>query len=271
MLPGSDLQALLDSLAAVAAAPVGGKRRHCTQGEGDGHGTMVSSALRLVEPFEREELTPAARQRAQGEARAVVRSVDKLIEKILDVRIITTHRETDAGNVLHNHVNLRVAHEFSSMIHHERGKVPGHGEVMFCFVASCELEPIVVLMLLDGDSGRLVQLTRALFDLLETVLQQFRVRFGLKGETYSYTPLQARLGCSFNSRHFHLKIRIPTEMYLRVFPAMQVLGANFACKRSVLEPYKRMWEPVQYKFQLKEQQPWASIRERVLTDVHESV
>lgn len=268
MLPGSDLQTLLDSLAAVAAEPAGGKRRRCTEGAGDDHGSMVSSALRLVGPFEHEELSPAARQRAQGEARAAVRRVDKLLEKMLDVRIITTHRETDAGPVLHNHVNLRVAHEYSSMIHHERATVLGHGEVMFCFMASCELEPVVVLVLLEGDSGRMVHLTRAHFDLLETALHQFRLRFGLKGETYSYTPLQARLGCSWHSRHFHIKIRIPTEMYLRIFPAMQVLGANHACKRSVLEPYKRMWEPVQYKFQLKEQQPWESIREVVLTDVH---
>ena len=103
--------------------------------------------------------------------------------------------------------------------------------------------------------------------MLETVLQPFCVRFGLKGETYSYTPLQARLGCSWHSRHFHLKIRIPTEMYLRIFPAMQVLGGNLACKRIVLEPFKKMWEPMQYKFQLKAQLPWAGIRAVVLADV----
>jgi hypothetical protein len=270
MLPRSDLQALLDSLAAVAAEPAGGKRRRCAEGAGDEHGCMVSSALCLMGPFEHEELSPVARQRAQAEARAVVRRVDPLIEKTLDVRIITTYRETSAGPVLHNHVNLRVAHEYSSMIHHERGfisGISGNEEVMFCFMASCELEPVVVLVVLDGDCGRLVHLTRAHFNLLETVLQQFRVRFGLKGETYSYTPLQARLGCSWHSRHFHLKIRIPTEMYLRIFPAMQVLGGNHACKRIVLEPFKKMWEPMQYKFQLKAQLPWPGIRAVVLADV----
>lgn len=266
MPPGSNLQDLIDSLTAVAAEPAGGKRRR-VEAPREEHECMVSSALRLVGAFENEELSPAARQRAQEEARAAVRRVDKLLEKILDVRIITTRRETSTGIVLHNHVNLRVAHEFSSMVHHERAAVPGHGEVMFCFMTSCELEPVVVLVVLEGDSGRLVKITRPHFDLLETALRQFCLRFKLQGETYSYTPLTARLACSWHSRHFHLKIRIPTEMYLRIFPAMQVLGDNHACKRSMLELYKNMWEPIQYKFQLKAQQPWESIREEVLSDL----
>jgi hypothetical protein len=265
MLPGSDLQALLASLAAVAPA-AGAKRGRCGGGAEEAHGGMVSSRLTLVSPYEREELVPAARQRAQAEARAVVRSVDKLLEKILDVRIITTWEETDAGQAPHNHVNLRVSNEFQTMISHERA-LAGDKEVLFCFMASSELEPVVTLVVLDADAGRLVRLARAHFDLIETVLREFRVRFRLAGESYSYTPLQTRLRCSWHSRHFHLKIRIPTEMYLRAFPAMQVLGGNLACRRSLLEPFKHMWEPVQFKFQLKEHQPWARVRADVLADL----
>jgi hypothetical protein len=138
---------------------------------------------------------------------------------------------------------------------------------MFCFMASSELEPVVVVVLLDGDHGRLVQLTRVHFDFLETALQQFPVRFGLMGETYSYTSFQARETCSWHSSHFHLKIRVPTEMYLRIFPAMQVLGNNLVCKRRAIDSFKQLWEPLQYKFELKTQKPWHVIRELVLADV----
>lgn len=231
--------------------------------------SLVSSSLRFIAPYEYEELTPAARQRAQAEARAVVRGVDKLLEQLLDVRIITTHRDTAGGVELRNLVNLRVSQEYSCMIHHERASATD-GNLMFCFMASSELEPVVVLVLLHEDHGRLVHLKRAHFDLLELALREFAVRYGLKGETYSYTPLKARLGCSWHSRHFHLKIRIPTEMYLRIFPVMQVLGGNHGCKRNLLEPYKKMWEPLQYKFELKAQLSWPSIRSVVLQDVSDA-
>ena len=228
------------------------------------NGSMVSSTLEVLEPYQTNELSTSDRQRPTSDVRAVVRKLDKVLEKMLDVRIITTKRE----GCLHNHVNLRVASEFSCMVHHERALMHNASDIMFCFMASSELEPVVVVVLLDGDHGRLVHLTRGHFDFLETALQQFRVRFGLKGETYSYTSFQARETCSWHSRHFHLKIRVPTEMYLRIFPAMQVLGNNLACKRGALDDFKQLWEPLRYKFELKTQKPWHDIRELVLADVH---
>ena len=102
---------------------------------------------------------------------------------------------------------------------------------------------------------------------METALRQFRVRFGLERELYSYTNLHTRASCSWHSRHFHLKIRVPTEMYLHIFPAMQVLGSNHVCKRAVLESYKRLWEPLLYKFELKSQEPWEAVRKSVLADL----
>ena len=245
-------------LLGLAAMPAAKRARPANSG------SMVSSTLELLEPYQTNELSTFDRQRAASEARAVVRKLDKVLEKMLDVRIITTKKE----GCLHNHVNLRVAIEFSNMVHHERMPIHNVSDIMFCFMASSELEPVVVVVLLDGDHGRLVQLTRVHFDCLETALQQFRVRFGLQGETYSYTSLQARETCSWHSRHFHLKIRVPTEMYLRIFPAMQVLGNNLACKRGAIESFKQLWEPLRYKFELKSQQPSHVIRELVLRDVH---
>ena len=225
-------------------------------------GGMVSGALKLLEPHDTAELSAADRQRAATEARSVVRVQDKILEKMLDVRIITIQRE----GRLENHVNLRVANEYLCMVHHERARVQD-ADLMFCFMASCELEPVVVLVVLHENLGRLVELSQQQFAVLETALRQFRVRFGLEGELYSYTPLQTRSSCSWHSRHFHLKIRVPTEMYLRIFPAMQVLGSNHVCKSAVVESYKRLWEPLLYKFELKTQSLWTAVRESVLADV----
>ena len=156
-----------------------------------GNGSMVSSTLEVLEPYQTNELSTSDRQRATSDARAVVRKLDKVLEKMLDVRVISTHR----NGQIHNHVNLRVASEFSTMVHHERAQTVFE-DVMFCFMASNELEPVIVVVLLHGDQGRVVNLGMAHFVLLETALNQFRVKFGIKGETYSYTPLQARLECS---------------------------------------------------------------------------
>jgi len=258
-------------LLGLASMPAAGmppaKRARTMSGDATGSnsgskGEMVSSSLVLIKPHDTEDLSAVARQRAVAEARTIVRTVDKVLEKILDVRVISTHR----NGQIHNHVNLRVASEFSTMVHHERAQTVFE-DVMFCFMASNELEPVIVVVLLHGDQGRVVNLGMAHFVLLETALNQFRVKFGIKGETYSYTPLQARLECSWHSRHFHLKIRVPTEMYLRVFPAMQVVGTNHACKKNVLDAYKRIWEPLRYKFELKTQEPWAEVRPVVLADV----
>ncbi len=68
------------------------------------NGSIVSSTLEFVDLFKTNQLSAADRQRAASEARAVVRKKDKLLEKILDVRIITTQKE----GMMHNHVNLGI-------------------------------------------------------------------------------------------------------------------------------------------------------------------
>jgi len=250
------MEGVLLGLAAMPTVPAAKRARAAD------NGSIVSSTLEFVDLFKTNQLSAADRQRAASEARAVVRKKDKLLEKILDVRIITTQKE----GIMHNHVNLRVSNEYSTMVYHERALI-GSSDIMFCFMASYELEPVVVVVVLDAELGRLVRLTQRHFDLMEIALEQFRVKFGLQSETYSYTPFETREVCSSHSRHFHLKIRVPTEMYLRVFPAMQVLGNNHACKRGALDSFKKAWEPLRYKFELKTQKPWHLIRGQVLADV----
>ena len=179
---------------------------------------LVSDALQLLPAFRHAELAPAGRRAAAAQAAAVVRAADPLLAQLLDVRVVTTRRGAD----LTNHVNLRVAAPFATMLHHERARAGGSAgaggrasdELLFCFLASEQLEPIVVLVAVHPELGRLEQLAPAHVPALETAIQQFKNRFGLKDETYAYTCLSDRRAASSgHSRHFHLKIRIKCRGY----------------------------------------------------------
>jgi hypothetical protein len=239
--------------------------------EGDSHTSdsakrLVSDALQLVPEFRHAELSPAGRRAAAAQAAGIVRAADPLLAHILDVRIVTTRRNSTEHEIS-NHVNMRVAAPFATMLHHERA-ASGASELLFCFMASEQLEPLVVLVVIDRDHGRLERLLPVHVPLLDVALAQFKTRFGLKDESYAYTCYSDRQAApSSHSRHFHLKIRIPTEMYLRVFPAAQLIGSNHACKRSLLEPFKQRWEPLAYRFQTQQLFPWTIVRLLVLADV----
>jgi hypothetical protein len=222
----------------------------------------VSPELQLLPPHNSTALTPAARHLAQEQACAVVRAEDPLLEQLLEVRIITTHRPAEASP-LSNHVSLRIAKEYGTMVYHERaGRSPAEA-VMFCFMASDQLEPIVVAVVVHPELGRLQYITDTQLQQLEVAIGQFKRHFKLEGETYAYTGAKERLAGSWHSRHFHLKIRIPTEMYLQIFPAMQVL----ARKRHLLEPFKRKWEPLAYKFESQSTAPWPEVRSLMQVDI----
>jgi diadenosine tetraphosphate (Ap4A) HIT family hydrolase len=230
---------------------------------------LVSDALQLLPAFRHTELTAAGRRAAQAQAVSIVQAQDALLAHILDVRIVSIHRSNGGGDALTNHVNLRIAAPYATMLHHERARESSSAdELLFCFMASEQLQPIVVLVVVHAKHGRLELLKPEHMPMLETAIQQFKTRFGLQNESYAYTCLtDRRAASSVHSKHFHLKIRIPTEMYLRVFPAVQTIGSNHACLRKVLEPLKQLWEPLAYGFQTQELMPWTIARLLMLADV----
>jgi hypothetical protein len=222
----------------------------------------VSPELQLLPPHNSTALTPAARHLTQEQACTVVSAEDPLLEQLLEVRIITTHRPAEASP-LSNHVSLRIGKEYGTMVYHERaGRSPAEA-VMFCFMASDQLEPIIVVVFVHPELGRLQYITDTQLQQLEVAIWQFKGHFKLEGETYAYTGAKERLAGSWHSRHFHLKIRIPTEMYLQIFPDMQVL----ARKRHLLEPFKHKWEPLAYKFESQSTAPWPEVRRLMQVDI----
>jgi len=237
----------------------------------------VSPQLQLLAPFDAVALDPAARRLAHEQACAVLRAEDALLEKLLEVRIITTQRAAPGSapgapgaprdTALRNHVNIRFSPEYCTMVHHERAGATPADSVMFCFMASNQVEPILVVVVVHPDLGRLHNITDVQLQQLEVALMQLKARYELHGETYAYTGVSERLAGSWHSRHFHLKIRIPTEMYMEVFPAMQVI----ARKRHLLEPFKRKWEPIAYKFESQPTESWSEVKRRIEADIKNSL
>lgn len=223
----------------------------------------VSPDLELLPQYSTCALTGAARACSSAQARDVLRAQDPLLAQLLQVRTVTTSRASDSGILRQNHINLRFGESYSTMVHHERAGSTPEEAVLFCFMASTQCEPIVVVVVVHPERGRLVHITETHFTQLEVALDQFRKRFELEGETYAYTALQERKGGSEHSQHFHLKIRIPTEMYLEIFPAMRVLART----RNLLQPYKRLWEPLAYKFEKQPTAPWSVVGPLVRAEI----
>jgi len=110
------------------------------------------------------------------------------------------------------------------MLHHEYAPI-----TMICFMASEQLEPLMIVVVLHKDTGKLVNLGLEQVKYLNlTAIDQFKAKYGLSAESYAYTTFQHRNALKQHSRHFHLKIRIPTAMYsVKYFPMLQTLGIGF--------------------------------------------
>ena len=158
----SSLASLISAVSNSVSAPAQQRLRAEVQ--------YVSPQLQLLPPFDAAPLDPAARRAAHEQACAVLRAEDALLEKLQEVRIITTHRAAPK-TALRNHVNIRFSPEYCTMVHHERAGVTPADSVMFCFMASNQLEPILVAVVVPHDLGRLHNIT-------DVQLQQLEVAVG---------------------------------------------------------------------------------------------
>ena len=136
---------------------------------------------------------------------------------------------------------------------------------MFCFMASAKQEPVVTLVVLDETKGKLVDLNLELVEQMQTAMEQFKIRFQFSGELFAYTSRKERIAVvpSNHSRHFHLRIRIPTELYLKCFPPMQIMG----CNKKLLQTLIEKWEPLHYNFRRQVFNQWHEERKKIYEDI----
>jgi len=136
---------------------------------------------------------------------------------------------------------------------------------MFCFMASDQLEPMIIAVVVHAESGRVEDLTLEQLQNLEGAIRQLKSNHTLQNESYAYTPSEQRSRCQHSrqhSRHFHLKIRIPDEMYMKCFPLVRVLEPT----RGALQQLVGSCEPMAYKFAKQPTKPWDEVREMILKD-----
>ena len=201
-----------------------------------------------------------ARAVAAEQAIYSLRQKNPYLPHLMDVRIVSTFDEK--GVFQKNHVNIRSKPAFVSMIHHEKSQ-----DVMFCFMASDQLETMVIIVPVHAESGKLLDLTLEQLQQLDVAIRQFKSLHKIDKETYAYTPSDQRSRCQQHSRHFHLKMRIPTAMYMQCFPLVRVLGLT----RSALQLMQQSVEPLAYKFLKQETKPWDEVREIILKDSYISI
>ena len=103
-------------------------------------------------------------------------------------------------------------------------------------------------------------------DWLQTTLNNFKTKYNLSGERFAYTPIKYRVKNKLHSKHFHVKIRIPTEMYLQVFPSIRMLAAS----RSDVQMKLFELEPLEYAFSRQPTLQWHEVRQQIYDDIDES-
>lgn len=200
--------------------------------------------------FQHGTLTDEQQREIQKEVLDFLYTVQPLLKHIMDVKIVSNPRR--------NFVNLRIKSDYLPLIYYE---LSTQG-VYFCFFVSDKLEPFVIITAVHPEQGRLFELTRPLLKDLEAAVNNFKRKFGIQNETYHYTPRNERAETHQSSQsgkilwhnkshstHWHLKMRIATQMYRDKMPILHFFD---------LDKVKNAVEPVFYNFN-RATLPWKDV------------
>ena len=221
---------------------------------------LVNKQLQIRSDLRTVVLSKEAKNQIQLSALRILSQRNPFWQHTMDVRVVTTYDLE--GNPTANHINMRCRPEFTTMLHHEYAP-----KIMICFMASEQLEPLMIVVVLHEDTGKLANLGLEQIQYLKVAIDQFKARYGLSEESYAYTTFEHRNALKQHSRHFHLKIRIPTAMYLKYFPMLQTLGAN----RDAIRELQNDLEPLGYKFTKQPTCTWEQVKELMLADAYRSI
>ena len=221
---------------------------------------LINEQLQIRSDLRTVVLSKEAKNQIQLSALNILSKRNAFWQHMMDVRVVTTYDLN--GNPTANHINMRCRPEFTTMLHHEYAPA-----IMICFMASEQLEPLVIVVILHKDTGKLINLGLEQIEYLKTAIDQFKTKYGLSGESYAYTTFQHRNALKQHSRHFHLKIRIPTAMYLKYFPMLQTLGTT----RDAIQKLQNDLEPLAYKFTRQPTGTWEQVKELMLADTYQTI
>ena len=154
-------------------------------------GWLVNPNIELIPELAHvERLDDVTIENIKQDALKRLNDVNPLLPFALEVKVVCNPRR--------NFINLVVRREYVTLCHYTVHK---DLDVIFCYFISDKLEPFVIVTALPahgspdavrGRDGRLARLTVSQTKALDNSLQNFRARFGLKGESYHYTGYEER-------------------------------------------------------------------------------
>lgn len=228
---------------------------------------IIQSDLTFHNSYLSRSLTVDERRDAAKTARAFIAAKDCLFSQLVDVHVISIITQ---NNTYENKIVLRCRPDYVSMIYHEHalpipvdGNTESPSPCLFCFMLSDKFEPVVTIVVLDAYDGKLQRITESHLDQLEVAVGQFRKCFGISGEIFSYTSEVDRVNNALHSGHWHLRMRIPTDMFIKFFPCVQVLSRS----RKGFDKYVTQWEPLSHNFALDKFSSWIEVKQAILRDI----
>lgn len=202
----------------------------------------MTADLQLDATVASGRLSEAQRQQIVRDAREQLRALDPMLAVTMETKIVCNPRR--------NMLNLRVRSDYATLLWHHRSR-SGDG-TLYLFLLSDKLEPFIIITVVHPERGKLQRLTLAQVRELQEALDGFKAKYRISGESYHYTSLGERqstdahaaaggvaLASKSHSGHFHLKMRIATQMYKECFPVLQILD---------FDRLRRQAEPVAYAY-----------------------
>jgi hypothetical protein len=193
----------------------------------------LNDDLTLKEQWRTATLNNNHRTLIKEEALAKLSAKNPLLRHTCDIKVVTNPRR--------NFINVRVKNDYITLDYYQL--ING---VYYCFLISDKLEPFVIIIALDSQRGRLTVLNESQLVDLQLALNTFKAKYHITNETYHYTSLAERRASDgddhetkSHSSHWHLKMRIATEMYTARCPVMKLIGIG---------ELKKEIEPIQYAF-----------------------
>lgn len=219
----------------------------------------VTEDIKLVDSLSKGKIDRYLEQDIKREAIERLYSIEPILKHILEIKIVSNPRR--------NFINVIIKKEYLPLIYYER-----LDDVYFCFFVSDKLEPYVIITALHKEKGRLINLNKKLLDGLEKSITNFKKKFGISNEGYHYTSLSERNETEINvskgnisfqnkshSKHWHLKMRIATGMYIQKLPILNLFDFSSA---------KEKIEPVQYNYS-RETVTWESVLKVLESEIND--
>ena len=172
-----------------------------------------------------EPLSETATRSVFQQARRVVRACDPLLAHMLEFKLVR--------DGCRNYVNARVRKEIVHAVYTAR-----EADVLFLFIPSQKLEPVVVVVAMHAAVGRVSRLTATQIEGLGRAVRGFEACCGTAATAFYYTPARERGSCTgapaaqrAHSAHFHVKIDVPSDVFARLLPVTQPVAAGLAVLR----------------------------------------